>query len=89
MHMSQMNAHRDDQLTEGPAGRRVLLRSSDLEVVIDGSHQIDGKDVVAIQLELLQEPGVVNVRLKLFAKRPLDPAVYGAAILHDMRDCGR
>jgi hypothetical protein len=47
--MSKMNAHRDDKLIEGPAGRRVLLRSSDLAVVIDGSDQIDGKDMVAIQ----------------------------------------
>jgi hypothetical protein len=50
MHMSKMNAHRDDKLIEGSAGRRVLLRSSDLEVVIDGGDQIDRKYVVAIQL---------------------------------------
>jgi hypothetical protein len=50
MHMSKMNAHGDEKLIEGPARRRMLLRSSDLEIVIDGGDQIDGKYVVAIQL---------------------------------------
>jgi hypothetical protein len=45
-----MDAHRDDQLIEGPAGPHMLLPPPDLEVVIDGRDQIDGKDMVAIQL---------------------------------------